>query len=96
MTVFVVGQITIHDRAAYEKYDAGFMDIFDQFEGSLLSVDEAPIIVEGACDATRSVLIQFPDEPAFRKWFESPAYKALCEHRWAGATSNIYLVNALA
>ena len=96
MTVFVIGQITIHNRDEYQKYDDGFMDIFNRFGGTLLMVDEAAITLEGAFDATRSVLLSFSDEPAFRMWFESPEYKALCEHRWAAATTNIYLVNALA
>ena len=40
MTVYIISQITIHDRAQYDAYEAGFMDIFEQYEGTMLSVDE--------------------------------------------------------
>ena len=47
MSVYINAQITIHDREAYNKYEAGFMEIFNAYGGTLLAVEEAPTVLEG-------------------------------------------------
>jgi hypothetical protein len=47
MTAYVMAQINIHDRSRYAEYEAGFMAVFAQYEGTMLSVDEAPEVLEG-------------------------------------------------
>ena len=96
MTVFVVAQLSISDREAYGRYEAGFMDIFQKYRGNLLAVDEAPIAVEGEWTATRIVLVSFPDADAFNGWFRSPEYVELAKHRKAGSTGSILQVQGLA
>jgi len=41
MTVYVVVQLKMTDRAAYDRYQARFLDVFKKFSGRLLSADEA-------------------------------------------------------
>jgi uncharacterized protein (DUF1330 family) len=64
MTVYVTVQFKMTDRAAY-RYQARFFDVFKKFSGRLLSADEKPMIVEGAWDRDKLVLMSFPDEAAF-------------------------------
>jgi len=66
MTVYVIVQLKMTDRAAYDRYQARFFDVFKKFSGRLLSADEKPTIVEGAWDRDKLVLMSFPDEAAFR------------------------------
>jgi len=33
MSVYIVAQITIHDREEYGRYESGFLDVFQQFSG---------------------------------------------------------------
>ena len=40
--VYVIAQLSIHDRERYDRYTAGFMDVLRQFQGRLLVSDEAP------------------------------------------------------
>lgn len=93
MTVYVVARITIHDRTRYGDYEAGFMDIFGKYEGTMLSVDESPELIEGGWDVTRTVLIQFPDAVKAHAWIDSQEYQKLAQHRFAAAESDIVLVN---
>ena len=65
MTVYVIVQLKMIDRAAYDRYQARFFDVFKKFSGRLLSADEKPTIVEGAWDRDKLVLMSFPDEAAF-------------------------------
>jgi len=95
MTVYAVALIDISDRAGYARYEQGFMDIFSRFGGKLLAVDEAPIVKEGNWPHTRTVLVEFPDQAEFDRWYESDAYQALAKHRFASSEASIVLIRSL-
>jgi uncharacterized protein (DUF1330 family) len=61
----------------------------------VLAADEAPQIVEGQWDREKVVLMEFPDESAFRGWVECPDYQRISEDRRAGADAVVLLVQAL-
>jgi len=95
MTVYVVAQITITDRTAYDRYQSRFMDIFKRFEGTLLAADESPIVVEGTWDRQKIIMMSFPTEPAFRAWMQSPAYQEISKDRRAGSNGVVLLAKGL-
>jgi uncharacterized protein (DUF1330 family) len=67
MTVYVIVQLKkMTDRAAYDRYQARFFDVFRKFGGRLLSAGEHPAVIEGTWDRDKLVLMSFPDEAAFR------------------------------
>jgi uncharacterized protein (DUF1330 family) len=66
MTVYVIVQLKMTDRAAYDRYQARFFDVFRKFSGRLLSADEHPAVLEGKWERDKLVLMSFPDEAAFR------------------------------
>ena len=80
MAVYLMAQIQIRDRGRYGQYEVGFMDIFRQYQGKVLSVDEAPQILEGEWPHTRTVLIEFPTREEANAWYESEEYQALARH----------------
>jgi uncharacterized protein (DUF1330 family) len=92
MTVYVVAQLRFTNRAAYDRYQARFMDVFRQFKGRLLAADERPTVVEGTWDREKVVLMSFPDTAAFTEWSQSPAYHEISKDRVAGADSVVLLV----
>ena len=94
MTVYIISQITIHDRATYDEYEAGFMEIFDQYDGTMLSVDENVRRLEGEWTATRSVLMSFPSAGAFKSWAGSQEYQTLAKLRHAASVTNSIMVSA--
>jgi uncharacterized protein (DUF1330 family) len=96
MPAYLVGQITIHDRSEYEKYLAGVMDTFAPFDGRVLAVDEEVEVLEGTWPATRTVVLEFPSMDHARRWYESPNYKSIVQHRFKAARSNIILANGFA
>ena len=95
MAVFLVAQIQIVDRERYGQYEAGFMEIFGQYQGKVLSVDETPQVLEGEWPHTRTVLIEFPSQEDATAWYESEEYQALARHRQAASVSHIALLNGL-
>ncbi|MGD1934225.1 MAG: DUF1330 domain-containing protein [Candidatus Phaeomarinobacter sp.] len=86
MTVYVSGHISIHDREEYAKYEAGFMEVFQKFKGSVLAVDEAPTTLDGTWSATRFVLLSFPSKDDVMAWYNSDSYQTIVKHRFAAST----------
>jgi uncharacterized protein (DUF1330 family) len=68
MTVYGIVQLKMTDRAAYDRYQARFFDVFRKFNGRLLSADESPSLVEGDWNRDKLVLMSFPDEAAYHAW----------------------------
>jgi uncharacterized protein (DUF1330 family) len=95
MSVYVIAQISIHDRSEYGKYEAGFLEVFSCYKGELLVVDENPTVVEGGWPCTRTVVIRFPTEEEARRWYESPEYQTIAQHRIRGSKTNAILARGL-
>jgi uncharacterized protein (DUF1330 family) len=95
VTVYAIAQLRFTDRAAYDRYQARFMEIFDRHPGRLLAADESPQVVEGQWDREKVVLMSFPDEAAFRGWAQSPEYQDISKDRRAGADTVVVLVKGL-
>ncbi|MGH3523354.1 MAG: DUF1330 domain-containing protein [Mycobacterium sp.] len=96
MTVYAIAQLRFTDRAAYDRYQARFMEVFRRHRGTLLAADESPQVVEGRWDREKVVLMSFPDETAFRSWAESPDYQEISKDRHAGADTVVLLAKGLA
>jgi uncharacterized protein (DUF1330 family) len=96
MTVYVIVQLKMTDRAAYDRYQAQFFDVFKKFDGRLLSADENPAVLEGAWDRDKLVLMSFPDEAGFRAWSNSPEYLEISKDRKAGAQGVVLLAQGFA
>ncbi|MFB9266269.1 DUF1330 domain-containing protein [Bradyrhizobium erythrophlei] len=91
MTVYVIVQLKMTDRSAYDRYQARFFDVFRKFNGRLLSADERPAVLEGTWDRDKLVLMSFPDQAAFSAWAESPEYIEISRDRKAGAQAIVLL-----
>ncbi len=92
MDHYFVAQIKITDEASYQKYLAGVDAVFEKYQGTYLSVDDNPLVLEGSWDYTRTVLIRFPSRDAFEAWYRSDAYQALLKYRLKGAHCDTILV----
>ncbi len=95
MSVYIIARFKIHDRNEYDKYEAGFVEVFKKFDGKMLSVDENPTVLMGDWDDTRSVIIEFPSKKSALAWMTSDGYQAISKHRNAGSTANSILVEGL-
>ena len=95
MTVYVIAQITIHDRAAYDRYLAGFMPVLIQYGGRLLVADEAPEVVQGTWSGSKVIVLSFADRAAFQRWESSAEYRRIAVDREAGTDGVILLVRGV-
>jgi len=95
MSVYVVVQLTIHDRDRYDVYAAAMPATIDQHGGKVLVADDAPRVLEGEWPGNRVVLLEFPDRDAFRAWAGSPEYQAIVGDRHSSSDAVITLVRGL-
>jgi uncharacterized protein (DUF1330 family) len=95
MTVYVLAQLSFTDRAAYDRYQSRFMDVFRKFDGRLLAADERPQVLEGLWQRDKVVLLAFPDESACRRFADSPEYQEISRDRRAGADTLSLLVHGI-
>lgn len=95
MTVYAIAQLKFTDRAAYDRYQARFMEVFRRHTGTLLAADESPKVAEGQWDREKLVLMSFPDEAASKALVQSPEYEDIAKDRRAGADTVVLLVQGL-
>jgi uncharacterized protein (DUF1330 family) len=95
MSVYVIAQISITDREAYNRYQSRFMDIFKESKGELLAADENPEVFEGEWAHGKVILMRFPDKEAFEEWAFSPAYRQIAKDRYAGSQGAVLLVKGI-
>lgn len=95
MTVYALAQLTITDRARYDRYRDGFMETLQPFGGWLLAGDEAPELIEGEWSRDKVVLIAFESRERFQAWAASPEYLRIALDRKAGAEGPVLLVQGI-
>jgi uncharacterized protein (DUF1330 family) len=83
VTVYAIAQLRITNRAACDRYQTRFSDVFRRHRGRLLVAAESAQVVEGQWD---------DDEAGFRLWSGSPDYQEISKDRHQGADSVVLLV----
>jgi uncharacterized protein (DUF1330 family) len=91
MTVYAIAQLSIADRARYDRYAAAFMPVLRRYGGQLVAADEAPEVMEGRWRGDKVVVVAFPDREALLRWARSPEYEEIAVDRRA-ATDGVVLV----
>lgn len=95
MSVYVIAQLSIHDRARYDRYAAAFLPTLKPFGGQLLAADGAPEVLEGDWPREKLVLIAFPDAAAAKAWASSKAYRAIAVDRLAASDAVVLLAKGV-
>ena len=90
---YVLTEVTIHDRIAYQEYEAEFMPIVERYGGELIAVTDDPTVLEGEWSEMRIVLIRFETRQHALVWYDSPEYQQLAVIRRATSTGTNILIN---
>jgi uncharacterized protein (DUF1330 family) len=92
MSCYFVARISIHDPETYERYLSGTTPLLTRWGAKVLAVDETVTVLEGQWPASRTVIIEFPDEASASAWYASPEYQAIARHRWSASDADAILV----
>ncbi|MEM9370655.1 MAG: DUF1330 domain-containing protein [Pseudomonadota bacterium] len=92
---YVIGQMTITDRAQYEKYRAEVMATVTAHGGEFLVRGGPQEIMEGAPPGPRSVILRFPSVEAAKGWYNSPEYQKIVPIRQGASTGALTIVEGV-
>lgn len=95
VTVYVIVQLTIHDRVRYQRYADALVPILTQYGGTALAVDDNTQVIEGQWHGDRVVLLAFPDQDAFMACATSAEYQQIVGDRLAATDTVAMLVQGL-
>ena len=95
MTVYVVAQMRFTDRSAYDRYAREFFAVFQEYDGTVLAAEEDPVVLEGAHEWEKVVLLSFPTSRALDDWAGSAAYRRISRDRHAGTESCVIRLQGL-
>jgi len=95
MACYFVAQIRVDDPEEYGKYLDKVDEVFENYNGEYLAVDESPTILEGAWEYTKSVLIRFDSKEDFEAWYYSDDYQHILKYRLKGAKCDSILLEGM-
>ena len=94
MSAYFIANIRIKSQAEYAKYIAGCENVFAQFNGKYIAVEDNPTVLEGSWNYTRLVLIEFPDKKSLDAWYHSSSYQEILKYRLKGAECDTVVVES--
>lgn len=93
--VYVVADIEVTDPDAYEDYKRLSTAAVERYHGRWLVRGGAVDVLEGDRQPHRFVVIEFDDEAAARRWYDSPEYAEAKAVRERSARSSLLLVRGV-
>jgi uncharacterized protein (DUF1330 family) len=81
MAAYVIAQLEVTDRAAYERYRAAAPPTIAAAGGRYLARGGEVTALEGTHDGRRVVILEFPTLQAARDWYLGKAYQEAKELR---------------
>ena len=95
MPVYFIGQVELSDAEAYGRYMEAATPSVITNGVKVIAADDEVEPIEGNWHGTRTVIMQFDDEAAFRAWYDSPEYQEARKIRLPAADLRAALVHGL-
>lgn len=95
--VYMLVNLKLNDAEEYRIYEKGFFPILKKHNGTFITYDDNPVILEGdqPDQFDRVIIFSFPSEEAADGWWNDPEYQELSAHRRAGAEIILQRVKGL-
>ncbi len=95
MAGYLVAQIQVTDPAAFEAYRAAVPAIIESFDGRYLIRGGKAEMKEGAWEAPRLIVLEFPSTGRAREFYDSPAYREILPLRLAASSGTVAIVEGV-
>ena len=95
MPAYVIVDIDVRDRGAYERYKQMAAPTVAMYGGRYLVRGGATHILEGSWAPSRLVVLEFPTAEAGRAWWNSPEYQPAKALRQTCAGTEMLLVEGV-
>ncbi len=92
MAAYLVALLKINDLKEMDIYRAGVHDTIDKHKGEIIVSNENAEVIEGEWPYTKTVVIRFPSMEAAKRWYGSPEYQEIVQHRVRAAETNLIFI----
>jgi uncharacterized protein (DUF1330 family) len=92
---YVIGNIRVTDPATYSDYVPPALASIAQYGGMLLAAADSAELLDGGPMPERTVVLEFPDAAAARRWYRSPEYQAALPIRLRSSEGRVFLIEGL-
>jgi uncharacterized protein (DUF1330 family) len=95
MATYLFVEMEVTNWAGLEPYRAGVEDTITQYGGRFIVRVGATRLLEGGPEPKLVVIIEFPDTPAFDRWWNSPEYREIVPSRLENSTGRFFIVEGV-
>ena len=96
INVYIVVNLTINDAEEYRIYEKGFFPILKKHNGTFITYDDSPDVLEGPKPLPgRVIIFTFPSEDDANNWWNDMDYQELSKHRRASTNATIQRIKGL-
>ncbi len=96
ISVYMVVNLTIHDKDEYRIYEKGFFSFLKKHNGTFITYDDNRQILEGVEPLPgRTIIFSFPTEEDADNWWADEGYQELSKHRRAATEITLQRVKGL-
>ena len=96
ISVYMVVNLTIHDKDEYRIYEKGFFSFLKKHNGTFITYDDNRKILEGVEPLPgRTIIFSFPTEEDADNWWADEGYQELSKHRRASTEITLQRVKGL-
>jgi uncharacterized protein (DUF1330 family) len=95
MSTYFIATSTVTDPEKLSAYETAAGATLAGRDISLRAVTREAKVIEGTSPGTRVVVLEFPDEAAFREWYDSPEYQAILSQRLESTDGFAVLVEGM-
>jgi uncharacterized protein (DUF1330 family) len=95
MSTYFIATSTVTDPEMLSAYENAAGETLAGRDISLRAVTPEAKVIEGTSPGTRVVVLEFPDEAAFREWYDSPEYQAILSQRLQSTAGFAVLVEGM-
>jgi uncharacterized protein (DUF1330 family) len=92
MAAYIIGEITVTDRAAFERYRAAVPAVIAAHGGRYVVRGPERHALEGSSPASRLVILEFPSMERLQAFWSSPDYAPLKALRESSSTCRLEAV----
>jgi uncharacterized protein (DUF1330 family) len=92
---YVIADIEVTDPDTYEEYKRLSSAAAEKYDGRWVVRGGTVDVLEGDWEPRRVVVIEFEDEQAARRWYDSPEYAEAREIRQRSARSSMVLATGV-
>jgi uncharacterized protein (DUF1330 family) len=92
MPAYILAEVEVTNPAGYESYRPLAGASVAQYGGKFVIRGGKAELVEGSRQPARIVVIEFADNAAAKRWYNSPEYQEALKIRLANSTGRVILV----